>query len=109
MAKTNRHKKLGIPCQFKMHGHSVNVLIVDVDDWIYEETVGIYDPRDHTIYLRGDQGDTALQQTFCHELVHALLHEMNHKLTHNEVFVDNFGSLLHQSMSTFTYNWRKPR
>lgn len=102
MPKTNVYKQLGIPRQFNMHGHTVHVLIISAADWEFEDTVGIYDPREHIIYLRGDQGNTELQQTFCHELVHALLLEMNHKLTHNEVFVDNLGSLLHQALSTFS-------
>jgi Zn-dependent peptidase ImmA (M78 family) len=107
MPKVNRHTQLGIPRQFKIHGHSIKVLIISIENWIYGDTVGLYDPSDHTISLRSDQSDTALQQTFCHELVHAVLHEMNHKLTHDEVFVDNFGSLLHQAMSTFTSTARK--
>jgi hypothetical protein len=27
---------------------------------------------------------------------------MNHKLSFNEVFVDNFGAILHQALQTFT-------
>jgi hypothetical protein len=65
------------------------------------DTVGMYDPTRHRIDLRGDLGDTELQQAFCHEWTHALLCEMNHPLNHDEVFVDNLASLLQQSLSTF--------
>jgi hypothetical protein len=65
------------------------------------DTVGMYDPTRHRIDLRGDLGDTELQQAFCHEWSHSLLCEMNHPLNHDEVFVDNLASLLHQSLTTF--------
>jgi hypothetical protein len=58
------------------------------------------------IDLRNDLGDTELQQVFCHELVHAVLDEMKHKISYDEKFVDNFGSLLQQALTSFDSNPR---
>lgn len=102
----DRYKRLGIPRRFQIHGHSITVKMLTPAGWTRHkfprDSVGIYDPASHVIGLRKELGDTEMQQTFCHELVHALLDEMNHKLSFNEVFVDNFGSLLHQALQTFT-------
>jgi len=103
-----RHTRLGIPKRFQLHGHIVTVRILPLSKWPHtKRAVGIYEPGLHRIDLRGDQGDTELQQTFCHELIHALLDEMNHKLTHDEVFVDTLGSLLAQALASFSN--RRPR
>jgi hypothetical protein len=63
-------------------------------------------PLPHRIDLRNDLGDTELQQVFCHELVHAVLDEMKHKISYDEKFVDNFGSLLQQALTSFDSNPR---
>jgi hypothetical protein len=100
--RTSRHERLQIPRRFQLHGHQLTVRILPRTRWPHpKDTVGMYDPTCHRIDLRGDQGDTELQQTFCHEWAHALLDEMNHPLSHDEVFVDNLASLLHQSLTTF--------
>lgn len=100
-----KHARLGIPVAFNVHGHKVTVRIVPPSRWRHSKAaVGIYDPNRHRIDLRSDQGETELQQTFCHELVHCLLDEMNHKLSHDELFVDGLGSLLAQALSTFDSN-----
>lgn len=109
MAKTvDRHKRLGIPRRFQIHGHRITVKILTPAGWqrakFPRDSVGIYDPTTHVIGLRAELGDTEMQQVFCHELTHALLDEMNHKLSFNEVFVDNFGSLLAQALSSFDSN-----
>jgi hypothetical protein len=97
-----RHARLGIPKRFQLHGHEVSVRILPLSKWPHtKRAVGIYEPGLHRIDLRGDQGDTELQQTFCHELVHALLDEMNHKLSFDEQFVDAVGSLLAQALASF--------
>jgi len=44
---------------------------------------------------------TSLQQTFCHEWVHAMLDMMAHPLSRDEQFVDQLGHLLQQSLTTF--------
>ena len=92
-----------------MHGHDVAVRIVSPRRWQHSKTaVGIYDPNCHRIDLRGDQGETELQQTFCHELIHCLLDSFNHKLSYDEVFVDNLGTVLAQALATFSHNRRSP-
>ena len=101
----DRHRRLGIPRSFKLHGHRVTVRIIPPSRWPHSKSaVGIYEPNKHRIDLRSDLGETELQQTFCHELTHALLDELNHPLSHDEVFVDNLGSLLPQALSTFDSN-----
>ena len=101
----DRHRRLGIPRSFKLHGHRVTVRIIAPSRWPHSKSaVGIYEPNKHRIDLRSDLGETELQQAFCHELTHALLDELNHPLSHDEVFVDNLGSLLHQALSTFDSN-----
>lgn len=103
MARVDRHKRLNIPRRFKLHGHLISVRIVPLAKWRHPRTaVGMWDPASHRIDLRNDLGDTELQQVFCHELVHAVLDEMKHKISYDEKFVDNFGSLLHQALQTFT-------
>ena len=77
--------------------------IIPLAKWRHPKSaVGMWDPTTHRIDLRNDLGDTELQQVFCHELVHAVLDEMKHKISYDEKFVDNFGSLLHQALQTFT-------
>lgn len=101
--KTDRHSRLQIPRRFHLHGHEVTVRIIPRTRWPHSmDTVGMWTPDRHRIDLRGDLGDTELQQAFCHEWTHALLCEMNHPLNHDEIFVDNLASLLHQSSTTFS-------
>ena len=100
--RRDRHARLQIPRRFHLHGHEVTVRIIPRTRWPHsKESVGLYNPSFHHIDIRGDQGDTELQQTFCHEWAHAMLTEMNHPLNDDEVFVDNLASLLHQSITTF--------
>ena len=107
----DRHKRLGIPRRFQIHGHRITVKILTPAGWTRHkfpsDSIGIYDPTSHIIGLRKELGDTEMQQTFCHELTHALLDAMNHKLSFNEVFVDNFGSLLAQALSSFDSNLKR--
>ena len=102
-ADGDRHRRLGVPRRLQLHGHEITVRILPLSKWPHTKSaVGMYDPTLHRIDIRGDQPDTAVQQTFCHELVHALLDEMNHKLSHDEVFVDTLGSLLQQALASFS-------
>jgi hypothetical protein len=41
-----------------------------------------------------------------HPKVHAVLDEMKHKISYDEKFVDNFGSLLQQALTSFDSNPR---
>jgi len=107
VGKVDRFRKLGIPRRFQIHGHQVTVKILPASGWkrlkLPNDAVGIYDPTSHVIALRKELGDTETQQAFCHELTHALLDAMNHKLSFDEVFVDNFGSLMAQALSSFSH------
>jgi len=101
--RRDRHSRLQIPRRFHLHGHEVTVRIIPRTRWPHSmDTVGMWTPDRHRIDLRGDLGNTELQQAFCHEWTHALLCEMNHPLNHDEIFVDNLASLLHQSSTTFS-------
>ena len=109
MAKRlTRYARLGIPREFNILGHRVRVKILTIRSWgrykLPRDAVGIWDPTSYVIALRSELGDTQIQQTFCHELTHAILDSMNHKLSNNETFVDNFGSLLAQALSSFDSN-----
>jgi hypothetical protein len=98
-----RHVRLQIPKQFQLHAHTITVRIIPRSRWPHSKNaIGMWVPSRHRIDLRGDQGDTELVHTFCHEWTHALLDEMNHPLSHDEIFVDNMASLLHQSSTTFS-------
>ena len=105
-SRVDRYKRLGIPRRFQIHGHEVRVKILTDVSWrrlkLPKDAVGIFDPTSHVIALRNELGDTELGHAFCHEFTHALLDAMNHKLSFNEVFVDNFGAILHQALQTFT-------
>lgn len=105
MARVDRHKRLNIPRRFRLHGHQITVRIVPLAKWQNpKNAVGMWDPAKHRIDLRNDLTDTQLQQVFCHELVHAVLDEMKHKISYDEKFVDNFGSLLQQALTSFDSN-----
>lgn len=99
--KTNRR---GVPRSFRLFGHRITVRIISGSAWPHpKNTVGMWDPDRKTIELWADQCDSALGQVFCHELVHAMLDEINeHKLSQNEKFVDNFASVLHQALTSFS-------
>lgn len=92
----------GIPKSFQLHGHTITVRVVPRSKWRHgKNAVGIWLPDKLRIDLLADPIETQLQQVFCHELTHALLDQMNHELSHDEVFVDNFGALLQQALTTF--------
>lgn len=103
--RVDRHKRLAIPREFNLHGHKIIVRIIPPAKWRHSKNaVGMWDPTKHRIDLCSSLGDTELQQTFCHELVHAVLDEMRHGLSADEQFVDNFGSLLQQALTSFNSN-----
>ena len=65
---------------------------------------GYYDPNNHTIILATDiQDEQTMEQTFCHELVHAMMFERKINLeawgltnAQMEHVVDSLGISLHQ-------------
>ena len=94
--------------RFKLAGIEINTVMKDrliADD----DAVGEASYRTGEIYLQKVMDGVPLisqrqEQAFCHELTHWILHQMNHKLASDEVFVDNFGSYLHQFLTTAEYD-----
>ena len=90
-----------IPTSFCLHGITYTVCI-DPELKAREDSIGETRYRDDCVLLQPSvskfQSQTRMEQTFCHELVHAILYEMHSDLRTNEVFVDNFACLLHQYM-----------
>lgn len=92
---------MNFPAEFRILGHLVRIEVIAAADWQHGETcVGVWLPGSNRIELRGDQCESVLLHTLCHEWVHCILTQMNHKLAHNETFVDQFGGLLAQVLST---------
>jgi hypothetical protein len=90
-----------IPKTFTLLGTTYDVLCVPVKDWEGEEDeIGYFLAQQRRIAIKvGDQ--QIMEHTFCHELCHAILSHMGEdKLTRNEKFVDVFGGLLHQAMTS---------
>jgi len=95
-------KRTGIPKRFQLLGHVIQVRIVPKSRWRHgKNAVGIWMPDKLRIEILSGQPITALQQTFCHEWGHAMLCLMSHELEHDEVFVDQLGHMLQQSLVTF--------
>lgn len=89
-----------VPKSFCLLGHKIRVRVVPSKRWKWKDCVGYWDPRKHVIYLHASQNKTALQHTFCHEMVHRILDAMSHQLSGDEKFVDTFAGLLHQAWTT---------
>ena len=90
-----------IPKRFMLLGTVYEVSCVPVKDWEGEaDEIGLFLSQQRQIAIRaGDQ--QIMEHTFYHELVHAILTHMGEdKLTRNERFVDMFGGLLHQAMTS---------
>ena len=88
MVKTS--SKPSIPTTFWLVGCQWTVKYVD-DLSEY----GKCDCTTQIIYLRSGMNKNYTEQTFFHELVHAIMFSMG-QTDHNEIFVDAFGSLMHQ-------------
>jgi Zn-dependent peptidase ImmA (M78 family) len=93
-----------IPTSFPLFGKTVTVAIVPVSEWTYgDDSVGLWNPATNAISIREDQVGPAREQTFLHELIHAILDGLSHRLARNEVFVDQFASLMHQALRGARY------
>lgn len=97
-------KNFPIPGSFDLHGHTI---LVRLDPKLTQED----DALGQALYRRNEiklqtPSETwpfppsKMEHSFFHELVHFILFEMNSPLRTDEVFVDNFASLLHQAMIT---------
>ena len=95
--------KLTIPKTFKLMGLDYEV---GYSDTLLRENdmVGCHCPRSLRITLHQSDHVTkqkAVEHTYCHEITHAILEHMGEpELCHNEKFVDMFGGLLHQILTT---------
>ena len=109
----NERQIMQIPKRFKLFGQTINVefdpLLTNERDW-----VGAASYRTSKISIQPDSPQTPrnpeqIGQTFCHELMHYLLYAANAKegdkwLHQDEVLVDLLGSLLHQALTTFSFD-----
>lgn len=89
-----------IPSSFQLMGHTIKVRVVPEKDWSDDESVGLWNPQNLTIQVRGGMAEQRMQQAFVHELVHAILSHFSHPLNTDEQFVDTFAGLLHQAWTT---------
>jgi predicted SprT family Zn-dependent metalloprotease len=98
-----------IPKSFKLFGETIKVeinpnLVTKEGAWgmaRYDSDTISLQPNTKDHYTSDDQ----MYQVFSHELVHFILDRMCEiKLRNNEKFVDVFASLLHQALTTMTYD-----
>lgn len=89
-----------IPKTFQLMGHTITVRVVAEKDWTDDDAVGLWNPQNLLIQIRGGMPDQRTQQAFCHELVHAILCHFSHPLNTDEAFVDTFAGLLHQAWTS---------
>ena len=95
-------RKDGVPRQFKLAGHTIEVRIIPPRRWKHGKScVGIWLPDVYRIELLSSSRGSARQQVFTHELIHALLDVSGHDdLSRDEQFVDRLGHLLQQVLTT---------
>ncbi len=85
-----------IPKSFKVLGHTIKVIIVNVSEWKHPECVGYFDPEHSRIVIKRCRPASLMHHTFWHEVIHVILNAINHKLYADESFVDNMGGVLAQ-------------
>ena len=99
---------MNIPKEFKLLGHTINV-VINNDRMQDKNALGHCSPDYITITLATktdgkDLSESVIGHTYYHELVHMILHTMGEsELYKNEKFVDMFGGLLHQAITTSQY------
>lgn len=85
-----------IPKQFTLGGMKWSVEQLDV----IPGAMGACSNQEAKIVLLASLPKQVKEQTYCHELVHAILFSMGRPADqHDEVFVDAFGTFLHQYLS----------
>lgn len=100
-----RPRKVIIPKSFDCLGHSVSVEVLDQSlfgDVVGQTNlVGYYDHDLKTIYVLSGQSESAMEQTFLHELMHCILEHGGHPdESADETFVDLTAELLYQFLKT---------
>lgn len=94
-----------VPKEFNLLGHTIAVK-TNNDRMGDKHALGYCHPLHNKITLADTTDGKPLQlsvieHTFCHELVHLILNTMGEdELYKNEKFVDVFGGLLHQYLTT---------
>lgn len=83
-------------------GHTITVEVVAPKDWKHKGCVGFFDPQNHRIAVKRAR-PSQMAHVFAHELTHAILAVMSHDLYDDEQFVDTFGGLLAQALTTAKY------
>lgn len=100
--------KLRIPSRYTLLGQTIQVAM-DKSLMATHDARGMYSPIPYIVMLHPQDVavghfQQSVEQTFCHELTHSILHMMGEqKLYDNEKFVDLFGHLLHQALTTMEY------
>ena len=93
---------MNIPARFTIMSHTITVAVIAPKDWKHKGCVGYFDPQNFTIAIKRAR-PSQMAHVFAHELTHAILAVMSHELYENETFVDTFGGLLAQVLSTAKY------
>ena len=89
---------MNIPSQFDLMGRTFKV---NASPKLGIDYHGLCSPDTNEIHISKDIPYTKMESVFFHELVHAILSLMGEcELYGNEKFVETFGGLLHQAMST---------
>lgn len=95
-----------IPEKFKLLGHTIDV-VIENDLTNKTDCLGESRYRYNQIALQSisskerEHTNTHLEQTFLHEVTHWILHSMHEiDLSNNEKFVQQFGGILHQVLTT---------
>lgn len=99
----------GIPTRFQLLGHTITVKVIPKSRWRRKDCVGLWLPDQLRIELMGCKEVTVLQQVFTHEMTHAMLDMISHDLSRDEQFVDQFGHLLQQALTTFEFENARPK
>ncbi len=94
----------GIPRQFQLAGHTIEVRIVPPRKWKHgKDCVGIWLPDQYRIDIISSVRGSNRQQVWCHEAIHAILDIAGHDdLSRDEQLVDRLGHLLQQMLVTMT-------
>lgn len=100
-----RPRKVLIPKSFDCLGHTIQVELLgkDLFQAVTGQTglVGYYDHDLKTIYVLESESQSAMEQTFLHELMHCILeHAAYPDESSDESFVDLTAELLYQYMKT---------
>lgn len=92
-----------IPKRFKLFGETINIVykkeLVTERDALAESHANL-----NEIWMQYDIKGERMASTFFHEVVHMILDKMhNQSLSNDEAFVNIFGQLLHQIITTMEY------